>query len=57
MWSTSYDYGVVTESFSCTITEATSAYVKGTFSGVLYMTTDSAVVTKNVDSGEFYAKF
>ncbi len=48
---------VLSESFSCTITEATSTYVKGTFSGVLYMATDSAVVSKTVDGGEFYAKF
>jgi hypothetical protein len=57
IWSTVYDYGVVDQSFSCTITEATSTYIKGTFSGVLYMSTDSAVVTKVVDGGQFYAKF
>jgi hypothetical protein len=57
LWNTTYDYGNVSESFSCTITEATSTYVKGTFSGVLYMATDSAVVSKTVDGGEFYAKF
>jgi len=57
LWNTTYDYGNAPESFSCTITEATSTYVKGTFSGVLYMATDSAVVSKTVDGGEFYAKF
>jgi hypothetical protein len=57
LWNTTYDYGTVTQSFTCTITEATSTYVKGTFSGVLYMNTDSAVVTKAVEGGEFYAKF
>jgi hypothetical protein len=57
LWNTTYDYGNAPESFSCTITEATSTYVKGTFSGVLYMATDSAVVSKTVDNGEFYAKF
>lgn len=57
IWNTSYDYGVVDQSFSCTITEVTSSYIKGTFSGVLYMNTDSAVVTKAVSGGQFYAKF
>ena len=57
LWNTTYDFGNVSESFSCTITEATSTYVKGTFSGVLYMATDSAIVSKTVDGGEFYAKF
>ena len=57
LWNTTYDYGNAPESFSCTITEATSTYVKGTFSGVLYMATDSAVVTKTVTGGEFYAKY
>lgn len=57
IWNSSYNYGVQTETFSCTITEATSTYVKGTFNGVLYMQTDSAVVMKSVSGGEFYAKF
>jgi hypothetical protein len=57
LWNTTYDYGTVTQSFSCTITEATSTYIKGTFSGTLYMETDSAVVAKPVTGGEFYAKF
>lgn len=57
IWNTTYDYGNVNQSFTCTITEATSAYVKGTFSGILYMNTDSAVVTQTVTTGEFYAKF
>lgn len=57
IWNTTYDYGNAPETFSCTITEATSTYIKGSFSGVLYMATDSAVVSKTVDGGEFYAKF
>jgi hypothetical protein len=56
-WNSTYDYGSVTESFTCTITEATSTYIKGTFSGILYLNTDSALVSKTVDAGEFYAKF
>jgi hypothetical protein len=56
-WNTSYDFGVVNESFTCTITEATSAYVKGTFSGVIFMSSDSAVVSQTVTTGQFYAKF
>jgi hypothetical protein len=57
IWNTSYDFGSVNESFTCTITDATSTYVKGTFSGTIYMNTDSAVVTQTVTSGQFYAKF
>jgi hypothetical protein len=56
-WNSSYSFGTVPESFTCTITESTSAYVKGTFSGVIYMSTDSAVVSKSVTVGEFYAKY
>jgi hypothetical protein len=57
IWNTTYDLGSVDQSFTCTITEATSTYVKGTFSGVLYMNTDSAVVSQTVTTGGFYAKF
>jgi hypothetical protein len=57
IWNTTYDYGSVNQSFTCTITEATSTYVKGTFSGVLYMATDSAVVSQTVTTGQFYAKY
>jgi hypothetical protein len=57
IWNTTYNYGHINQQFTCTITEITSAYIKGTFSGVLYMNTDSAVVSKTVDSGRFYAKF
>jgi hypothetical protein len=56
IWNTSYD-GNVTQSFTCTITEATSTNIKGTFSGLIYMQTDSAVVMQNVTNGEFNAKF
>jgi hypothetical protein len=57
LWNSTYDFGTVQESFTCTITDATSAYVKGTYSGTIYMATDSAVVSKTVTLGEFYAKF
>lgn len=57
IWNTTYDFGNVNQSFTCTITEATSTYVKGTFSGVIYMATDSAVVSQSVTNGQFYAKF
>jgi hypothetical protein len=57
IWNTTYMYGNVTESFTCNITEATSTYVKGTFSGVLYMNTDSAVVSQTVQDGQFYVKY
>ena len=57
IWSSTYSYGAAPESFTCTITEATSAYIKGTFSGTIYMNTDSAVVSQTVTAGEFYAKF
>jgi hypothetical protein len=57
IWNTTYDLGNVDQSFTCTITEATSTYVKGTFSGVLYMDTDSAVVSQTVTTGQFYAKY
>lgn len=56
-WNTTYNFSHVSQSFNCTITEITSAYVKGTFSGVLYMSTDSAIVTKTIEGGQFYAKF
>ena len=57
IWNSTYSYGAATESFTCTITEVTSAYIKGTFSGTIYMSTDSAVVSQTVTAGEFYAKF
>jgi hypothetical protein len=57
IWNSTYSYGQAPESFTCTITEATSAYIKGTFSGTIYMNTDSAVVSQTVTAGEFYAKF
>jgi hypothetical protein len=57
IWNSTYSYGTVNQSFTCTITEATSSYVKGTFSGVIYMNTDSTVVSKSVTLGEFNAKF
>jgi hypothetical protein len=57
IWNSTYSYGAAAESFTCTITEATSTYIKGTFSGTIYMSTDSAVVSQTVSAGEFYAKF
>lgn len=57
IWNTTYNLGNVDQSFTCTITEATSTYVKGTFSGVIYMNTDSAVVSQTVTTGQFYAKY
>ncbi|HSN09226.1 MAG TPA: hypothetical protein VLS85_09310 [Hanamia sp.] len=56
-WVSTYDYGTVPESFQCTITEATSAYIKGTFSGVIYQNNNSTVASKTVTGGQFYAKF
>ena len=56
-WTTIYDYASVTQSFQCTITEATSAYIKGTFSSVIYQDNSSKVVSKTVTGGEFYAKY
>jgi len=56
-WTSVYDYGTVPESFQCTITEATSVYIKGTFSGVIYQNNNSTVASKTVTEGKFYAKF
>ena len=56
-WTSVYDYGTVSESFQCTITEATSAYIKGTFSGVIYQNNSAAVASKTVTEGQFYAKY
>jgi|SRR5690242_3848902 hypothetical protein len=56
-WTSIYDYGNVPESFQCTITEATSTYIKGTFSGPIYENNSSAVSSKTVTEGEFYAKY
>ena len=56
-WVSTYDYGTVPESFQCTITEATSAYIKGTFSGVIYQNNEANVASKTVTGGQFYAKF
>ena len=56
-WASVYDYGSVSESFQCTITEATSDYIKGTFSSVIYQNNSSAVASKTVTEGGFYAKY
>jgi hypothetical protein len=55
-WTTS-NSGAGTEQFSCTITEATSTYIKGTFSGTLYNSSTPGSATKSVTNGQFYAKF
>ena len=55
-WTSTYDFGVQPQQFQCTITEVTSAYIKGTFSGTIYQNS-STVTTKVVASGQFYAKF
>jgi hypothetical protein len=57
IWSSTYDFGSVNESLTCTITEATSVYIKGTFSTVIYEQNDTAVISKTVTEGQFYAKF
>ena len=56
-WTSTYDYATVTQSFQCTITESTSAYIKGTFSSVIYQNNDQTVAKKTVTEGQFYAKF
>jgi hypothetical protein len=56
-WVSTYDYGTVPESFQCTITEATSTYIKGTVSGVIYQNNNATVASKTVTEGQFYAKF
>ena len=56
-WVSTYDYGTVPETFQCTITEATSTYIKGTFSGVIYQNNSSDVVSKTITEGQFYAKY
>jgi hypothetical protein len=56
-WTSTYSYGVVPESFQCTITEATTTYIKGTFSSVIYQNNDALVAKKTVTEGQFYAKF
>jgi hypothetical protein len=57
MWVSMYLYDNVPESFTCTITEATSTYIKGTFSAVVYQNVMTAVAKKTVTEGKFYAKF
>jgi hypothetical protein len=55
-WTSTYDYGTVPEGLQCTITEATSTYIKGTFSSVIYQN-NTTVASKTVTEGQFYAKF
>jgi hypothetical protein len=57
IWTTTFDLGVVDETFTCTITEATSTYIKGTFSTVIYENIESPVTSKKVTEGQFYAKY
>jgi len=56
-WTNIYDYATEPEIFQCTITEATSTYIKGTFSGVIYQDNSAAVASKTITEGDFYAKF
>lgn len=56
-WTSTYSYGVVPQSLQCTITEATTTYIKGTFSSVIYQNNDVQVAKKTVTEGQFYAKF
>ena len=57
MWTSIYQYGVVTETLSVTITEATSSYIKGTFSGIIYQNNESTPNSKQITEGVFSAKF
>lgn len=56
LWTSTYIFGGVPETFTCTITESTSTYIKGTFSGVIYQN-DIPVNKKTVTEGQFFAKF
>jgi hypothetical protein len=56
-WVSTYDYGTVPETFQCTITEATSTYIKGSFSGVIYQNNSSEVASKTITEGQFYARY
>ena len=55
-WTSTYELGVEPEEFHCTITEATSAYIKGTFSGTIYKNSDT-LSKKIITNGQFFAKF
>jgi hypothetical protein len=57
MWVTSYMWGVVPETMTVTITEATSTYIKGTFSGTIYQDIETSVNSKAITEGSFSAKF
>jgi hypothetical protein len=57
IWTSTYDLGVVNETLTCTITEATTAYVKGTFSTVIYENIENPVTSKVITEGQFYAKY
>jgi len=56
-WTSTYSYGAVPQSLQCTITEATTTYIKGTFSSVIYQNNDVVVAKKIITEGQFYAKF
>jgi hypothetical protein len=56
-WTSTYLYSTVPEGLTCTITEATATYIKGTFSGVIYQNNEVAVIKKSITEGQFYAKF
>lgn len=56
LWSSADKEDAGSQSFQCTITEATSSYVKGTFSGTIYNSSDG-VTNKVITNGQFYAKY
>ena len=55
MWSSSYPG--VSETLSITITKATSTYVKGTFSGILYYQNSNPPESQHVSEGSFTARY
>jgi hypothetical protein len=57
MWVTTYAWDVVPETMTVTITEATSTYIKGTFSGTIYQDIETSVNSKAITEGSFSAKF
>ncbi|MBW7892196.1 MAG: hypothetical protein H3C48_14480 [Chitinophagaceae bacterium] len=56
LWSSSAVTNVE-EHFTCTLTEVTSEYVKGTFSADIYQNVTSAPPKKHLTNGKFYARF
>jgi len=52
-----FNYGTVGKQLDCTITERTSTYIKGTFSGYLYKNQQGVPQKIEVTNGTFYARF